>query len=64
MTDRAGDPRLNLTTDDLRTLCAAVAIALPTINQVDQVRYEVLATKLAIILKHAQQIDHLWQAAH
>jgi hypothetical protein len=63
MTDRASDPRLILTIDDLRTLCAAVAIALPTINQVDRLRYQALATKLATVLTRAQQIDQLWQSA-
>jgi hypothetical protein len=63
MTDSASDPRLDLTIDDLRTLCAAVAIALPTINQVDRVRYEALATKLATILTRAQQIKQFWHVA-
>jgi hypothetical protein len=63
MTEKASDPRLDLTIDDLRTLCAAVAIALPTINPVDRVRYQELAAKLAAILIHAQQIDDLWRAA-
>ena len=64
MTDRAIDPRLDLTIDDLWTLCAAVAIVLPTINQVDRLRYEALATKLATILTRAQRIDDLWRPAH
>jgi hypothetical protein len=63
MTAGSSDPRLELTLDDLRTLCAAVAIALPTINEVDRARYRALATKLKTILLRAQQVDQLWQAA-
>jgi hypothetical protein len=57
MTDGATDPRLELTVDDLTTLAAAVAIALPTINEVDRVRYQALATKLASILIRTRQVE-------
>jgi hypothetical protein len=55
MTDGPTDPRLELTIDDLMTLSGAVAIALPTINDVDRVRYEALAAKLATILLRVGQ---------
>jgi len=39
------------------TFSAAVAIALPTINEVDRLRYQELATKLATILIRTQQLE-------
>jgi hypothetical protein len=62
MADGATDPRLELTVDDLLTLAAAVAIALPTINEVDRVRYQELAAKLATILIRTHQIEDAGQA--
>jgi hypothetical protein len=62
MTDGPTDPRLELTIDDLMTLSAAVAIALPTINEVDRLRYQDLAAKLATILIRAQQFEDTQQA--
>jgi hypothetical protein len=56
MTDGPADPRLELTIDDLMTLSGAVAIALPTINDVDRARYQELAAKLATILMRSQHL--------
>jgi hypothetical protein len=62
MADGPSDPRLELTVDDLLTLSAAVAIAVPTINEVDCVRYQELAAKLATILIRTQQLEDTGQA--
>ena len=57
MSASPADPRLLLTVDDLITLCAAIEIALPSINKVDGARYQELAVKLATILVGVQQYE-------
>jgi hypothetical protein len=60
--DGPTDPRLELTIDDLITISAAVAIALPTMNAVDRIRYQALATELARILIRTRQVEDGQQA--
>ncbi|MFL5532347.1 MAG: hypothetical protein ACJ8BC_10290 [Gemmatimonadales bacterium] len=47
---RTPDPRLDLTTDDLFALSAALSIAIQQMDERDQPRFQKLAAKLSAIL--------------